>query len=255
MLQLLKNHPFDVKAHFDMSLVLTFALPKETLNPLLPPCLQLDTFKDTYGFLAAAFVKTRNLRPSIFPEFTGQDFILAGYRIFVRYQTAEGKRLRGLYILKSETNKNRMAYLGNIFTHYNYTSTDIEIESSIADELIIRSKKSKLKIVYHPGRDDCVLPQNSPFISWKEARRFAGPLPHTFTFNEHTNEVLIVKGLRNDWHPRPASIKEYHIPFLNTLNLEPTPALANAFIVENIPYQWKKGKIESWKQTEQNFKA
>jgi len=30
--------------------------------------------------------------------------------------------------------------------------------------------------------------------------------------------------------------------------------LANAFIIESIPYYWKKGKIEQWKK-EENFKA
>jgi hypothetical protein len=31
--------------------------------------------------------------------------------------------------------------------------------------------------------------------------------------------------------------------------------LANAFIIRNIPYYWKKGKIEQWKKKEENFKA
>ena len=30
--------------------------------------------------------------------------------------------------------------------------------------------------------------------------------------------------------------------------------LANAFVIHNVPYYWKKGKIEPWKK-EENFKA
>jgi hypothetical protein len=33
---------------------------------------------------------------------------------------------------------------------------------------------------------------------------------------------------------------------LNSLKLE-NPILANAFVIKNIPYYWKKGKIELWK--------
>ncbi|RYY82182.1 MAG: hypothetical protein EOO15_23425, partial [Chitinophagaceae bacterium] len=87
MSSFLKDHPFAVSAHFDQSLVLTFAAPKERLQHLLPECLTLDTFQDKYAFLAVALVQTRNLRPKGFPEFMGNDFFLAGYRLFVRYTT------------------------------------------------------------------------------------------------------------------------------------------------------------------------
>ena len=115
----LKNHPFAVEAHFESSLVLTFAVPKEQLESLIPECLTLDVFQDTYAFVAMAMVQTKDLRPKGFPKFMGNNFFLIGYRVFVRYTNNRGKKLRGLYILKSETNKKKMAFMGNIFTHYN----------------------------------------------------------------------------------------------------------------------------------------
>ena len=108
MFELLKNHPFAVEAFFESSFVLTFAFPKEQIQPLIPECLQLDTFQDKWAFVAVAMVQTKNLRPKGLPEFLGNDFFLIGYRVFVRYTTHEGKRLRGLYILKSETDKKKM---------------------------------------------------------------------------------------------------------------------------------------------------
>lgn len=126
MLSFLKNHPFAVEAFFESSLVLTFAIPKEEVQNLIPECLQLDTFQDKWAFVAVAMVQTKDLRPRGFPKMMGNDFFLIGYRVFVRYTTSEGKKLRGLYILKSETDKKKMEIMGNIFTHYNYTTTDIE---------------------------------------------------------------------------------------------------------------------------------
>src|SRR6185295_13091054 len=105
MLSFLKNHPFAVEAFFDSSLVLTFAVPKEGLEYLIPECLELDTFNNQFGFIAIAMVQTKKLRPRGFPKFLGNDFFLIGYRIFVRYSNSTGKKLRGLYIIKSETNK------------------------------------------------------------------------------------------------------------------------------------------------------
>lgn len=245
MLSFLKNHPFAVEAFFESSLVLTFAVPKEEVQHLIPECLTLDTFQDKWAFIAIAMVQTKDLKPKGFPQFMGNDFFLIGYRVFVRYTNKAGKNLRGLYILKSETDKPKMTFIGNLFTHYNYTTTDIlQIENETTKE--ISSIKSNFKVVIDKQEDEISLPQNSPFADWKEARRFAGPLPFTFTYNKETKEVLIIEGVRENWTPAPVKFMSYEFEFLNTLKLQ-QPLLANAFIIKNIPYYWKKGKIEIWK--------
>ena len=244
MLSFLKNHPFAVEAYFESSLVLTFAVPKEQLEQLIPESLQLDTFQDKWAFVAVAMVQTKELRPKGFPKFMGNDFFLIGYRIFVRYTNIAGKNLRGLYILKSETDKKKMEFLGNIFTHYNYTTTDIkQEETTYATE--ISSIKSKFKITIDKTEEEISLPEYSPFADWKKAKRFAGPLPFTFTYNKETKEVLIIEGVRQNWTPNPVKVINYDFEFLSSLKLE-KPVLANAFIIKNIPYYWKKGKKELW---------
>lgn len=245
MLAFLKDHPFAVEAYFEHSIVLTFAVPKGALSALIPDCLTLDTFQDQWAFIAMAMVQTKGLRPKGTPKFMGNDFFLIGYRVFVRYTNQEGKRLRGLYILKSETDKRKMAFLGNIFTHYNYTTTDIQqVEGE--DFIEISSIQSNFKVILDRREDHISLPEQSPFADWKEARRFAGPLPFTFTYNEDTREVLIIEGVRQNWTPKPMNVMGYQIDYLSTLQLE-HPILANAFIIKNIPYYWKKGKKETWK--------
>jgi len=245
MLSSLKNHPFAVEAFFESSLVLTFAVPKEQLAKFIPQCLQLDTFNDKWAFIAIAMVQTKRLRPKGFPTFMGNDFFLIGYRVFVRYTNNEGKNLRGLYILKSETDKKKMEFMGNIFTHYNYTTTDILQKENIHSKEI-SSTKSKFRIRIDKTEEEISLPKNSPFTDWKEARRFAGPLPFTFTYNPNTKEVLIIEGVRQNWMPAPVRVLEYDFDFLKSIKLE-NPILANAFVIKNTPYYWKKGKIELWK--------
>jgi hypothetical protein len=244
MLSALKNHPFAVEAFFDESIVLTFAFPKEQLQTLIPEALSLDTYKNEWAFIAVAVVKTRDLRPKGFPKLLGNDFVLIGYRVFVNYINSKGKRFRGLYILKSETNKTVMQIMGNIFTHYSYTTTDIQVMQK--DTLLnINSRQSDLSIVLETGHEDVSLPRFSPFADWKEARRFAGPLPFTFTYNARRQEMLIVEGVREDWIPKPIEVVNQHIPFLKDIGLG-DGILANAFMVNSIPYYWKKGKIEKW---------
>lgn len=239
----LKNHPFAVQAYFKRSVVLTFAFPKEQLQAFLPTCLTLDTFKDKWAFLAVAMVETDHLRPKGFPKFLGNNFFLIGYRIFVRYRNKAGKQLRGLYILKSETNKRKMEIIGNLFTHYNYTTTDIMSDQNM---MHIRSKQSNFFVVIERKEECASIPGNSPFTSWKDARKFAGPLPHTFTYLKSKQSMLIIKGVRQNWRPSPINVKDYHFHFFEHMGLNDR-VLASAFEIKDIPYRWEKGYIEKWK--------
>ena len=244
-MKFLKRHPFAVEAFFDSSLVLTFAAPKEQLQDRIPECLELDTFQDKWAFVAMAMVQTTALRPKGFPKFMGNNFFLIGYRIFVRFTNNQGKRLRGLYIIRSETDKSKMQLLGNIFTSYKYTTTDIQqIENG--DRKIIQSTKSKFQITLETSGDNVNLPEGSPFADWKEARRFAGPLPYTFTYNKEDKTVLIIEGVRQNWKPEAVRVTSYSIEFLEQLGLQGA-TLANAFEIKNVPYFWRKGKLEKWK--------
>ena len=249
MLSWLKNHPFAVEAHFDSSLVFTFAVPKEEVIPLLPECLDPDVFDNKWAFIAIAMVQTKDLRPKGFPAFLGNDFFLIGYRVFVRYTNAAGRNLRGLFILKSETDKKKMEFFGNIFTHYHYSTTDIVIERQSRFSSFSSVASGFRVMVEENDEENIPLPDSSPFADWKEARRFAGPLPFTFTYDRGKKEVLIIEGVRENWKPKPVKVLEYDFSFLNQLNFK-NPILANAFIIRDIPYYWKKGRIESWHQKE-----
>ncbi len=245
MFSFLKDHPFAVEAFFESSLVLTFAIPKEQIQHLIPECLALETFNDKWAFIAVAMVQTKALRPKGFPKVLGNDFFLIGYRVFVRYTNNAGKSLRGLYILKTETDKKKMEVLGNIFTHYNYTTTDINQhrQNGITE---INSTNSDFKIqIDNSDNENISLPNGSPFADWKEARRFSGPLPFTFTYNQADKEVLIIEGVRENWKPTPVKVIDYNFSFIDNMKLT-NATLANAFIIKNIPYYWKKGKIEKW---------
>ena len=221
---------------------------------MIPECLELDTFNDDWAFIAVAMVQTKDLRPKGFPKMLGNDFFLIGYRVFVRFTNQAGKHMRGLYILKSETDKRKMEILGNVFTHYNYTTTDIHQDGhdGITE---IYSERSGFRIrVEYSGNEDIPLPARSPFANWKEARRFAGPLPFTFTYDNKNSEVLIIEGVRENWKPTAVKVIDYHFSFIDNLKIDGVE-LANSFIIRDIPYYWKKGKIEQWKRKEDAFRA
>ncbi len=138
-----------------------------------------------------------------------------------------------------------MALLGKLFTHYNYHTTDICF-NRVGHEIRVVSKKSKVSVRVEESDGEIELPVESPFSSWKEARRFAGPLPFTFTYDGDKNEVLIIEGVREDWTPRPVTVIHCSVGFVDSLQLEGA-VLASAFVISNIPYYWKKGRKDKWK--------
>lgn len=247
MLERLKNHPFAVEAFFESSVVITYAVPKEELEGLIPESLSLDLFEDKWAFVAIALVETKNLRPKSFPAFFGNDFLLVGYRIFVRYTNSKGKRLRGLYILKSQSDKMKMVRRGNIFSHYHYQHIDLRL-SREDSKLRFYDPNGELNVHIQRGEaeEKIDLPQHSPFPSWKEARRFAGPLPFTFSYLKDQKEMLIIEGVRQNWVPKAVKILEVESAFIHSLNLKGA-VLANAFVIDKIPYWWKKGVRDPWK--------
>src|SRR5205814_9000012 len=115
----LRRHPFPVVAWFERVVALSFAFPETVLRPLVPNALEIDLYEGL-GFVTVALVWTKQLRPAGFPAFLGRDFFLAGYRVFTRLQDVSGRRLRGLRIVRSETDRQSMVSVGKLFTQYHY---------------------------------------------------------------------------------------------------------------------------------------
>jgi hypothetical protein len=248
LLYLLQRHALSIRAHLRASLVLAYAFPAEVLTPLLGPGLQLDTY-GAYGFLAVALVETSSLRPSFAPRAFGLNFFLAGYRIFVRYETRTGRTLRGLRTLRSDTDRFAMKAFGNALTHYGYEHSRFESRRSKGTYTVtVRSPRgdADLDVEADVSADATASPPGSPFPDLREARKFAGPLPFTFDYERQTHSIIRIEGVRQQWNPRPVSVVVRQNTFLEQERFRSaTPVLANAFFLENVPYAWKPGVREA----------
>jgi hypothetical protein len=246
----LRRHPFAIDAHFDTAVALTYSVPAAILRPLLPPGLELETVGGN-GFVAVALVQTRDLRPAGWPRMFGQDFFLAGYRIFTRL---EATTTRGLRVLRSDTDRARMTLGGNLLTHYNYHRCRARIDPD-GDELrvIVTTSDGAGDLDVRIGSTDAwvrascpdaALPSGSPFGSIREARRFAGPLPFTFDYEAETDAIVAIEARRTNWKPLPVDVDVRRIAFFDQAAFaDCTPRLAAAFRVDNVEYRWNRGVI------------
>ncbi len=247
MLHMLKRHFLPMQAFFEHVLVLTYAVPETVLRPLLAPGLILDTF-ESYGFLAIAMVQTRNLRPTFIPEALGKDFFLTGYRVFTRFRTESHRVLRGLQILRSDTDSNWMTSWGNRLTHYGYQKAQVDYRvGHDVLEIGVRTPRAEadLQVRAYLADQPAPLPDGSPFSNAIIARRFAGPLPFTFDFERETGTIIRVEGVRKKWSPTITRVEVLVNTFIERgpFSLTP-PILASAFHLGNVSYSWKRGVRE-----------
>ena len=238
----LRRHPISIQAHFRHCLTLTYALPADALRPLLPPGLELDTL-DGHGFVAVALVQTESLRPAGLPRAVGQDFFFAGYRVFTRFRTPEGRVLRGLRILRSDTDRTRMMVGGNLLTHYNYHRCEATVDASGARlRVAVRTPDRTGDLDVTADLSDAALPDGSPFPSPRHARRFAGPMPFTFDYEQETHAIVVIKANRTNWSPAAVRVDVGHISFFDQpVFAACTPVLAAAFHVPDVDYRWERG--------------
>lgn len=235
-----------VRAFFRHCLVLTYAFPERVLAPLLAPGLTLDTWQGL-GFLAIAMVQTEGLRPVGVPAALGQDFFLTGYRIFSRYKTADGKSLRGLRILRSDTDRELMVLAGNALTHYHYVKCDAQVHEQ-GGRLEVRIQtggEADLQVIADLAGKPAPLPEGSPFPDLREARKFAGPLPFTFDYEKETHSIVRIQGVRRQWDPQPVAVEVRECTFFARPPFDrERPVLASAFHLQDVPYRWERGICE-----------
>jgi len=213
-----QRHPFPVRAFFRHTLVLTYAVPEESLLGLIPPGLLPDTHRG-FGLVAIAMVQTKALRPACLPPLLGRDFFLSGYRVFAQYRMANGHTLRGLRILRSDTDNRLMQVMGNLLTHYNYQKALVTVrEGPERLEFGVRTPNgvADLRVLADLSVHPASLPVDSPFKNPTEARRFAGPMPFTFDYEAETHSMIVIEGVREEWKPQLVAVEVWRTLFLSS---------------------------------------
>lgn len=243
----LRRHPVPMSTHFRHSLVVTWACPPADLEQFLVPGLELDTFTDATGeqhaFAAVALVDLEALRPTGLPRAVGSAQVMVGYRVFARMATPGGRTMRGLRILGSQSTSHRAVLGANLTTRYHYEHVRADVTAT----------PSTLRFTVNPDRggadtdvlahlDRSAIPATSPFATAAEARRFAGPLP--YTFSPDPDGIVVVKSDRTEWTPTPVEVDVAAVTFFEQGPWASIPRrLANAFHVADLDYGWRPGVL------------
>jgi hypothetical protein len=214
MLQALRRHPLPMRTRFGHSLVLTYALPTTVLEPLLPPGLALDTYTapdgTTHGFVAVGIVSTLGLRPAPLPAGLGLDAVLTGYRIFTTFPTPAGRTMRGLYILRSDTQRAAVATAGNLLTRYRYHLARVRLTldgATLTATVDSRDGGADLTVTADLASRPAPLPPGSPFgTATADPSSRPGPLPPSLPGSPSATATTATTATTADPASRPAPL-------------------------------------------------
>ena len=111
--------------------------------------------------------------------------------------------------------------LGNLMTGYNYRHVNLRI-SEIGPETRVETSlgdgRKTLDLTIDDRAQNADLPAGSPFADWRTARRFAGPMPFTFS-PEADGSFVVIEGSRSDWVPRPVLVKHWEVGLVQAVEV------------------------------------
>lgn len=251
-LKYLQRHPMPMEAHFKNSLVVTWAFEPAALERFLVPGLDLDTYTDAAGdrwaFAAVAMVDLDGLRVAGMPRRLSSTQVMTGYRVFCRMDRprvgATGTTtMRGLRILGSHSNSMLSSVGANLTTRYHYRKVDAMVTSTDRRlRFLVTTPDGSADLDVAAQLDEDALPADTVFASAAHARRFAGPLP--YTFSPDPDGIVVVKSDRTGWTPEPVAVDVTEATFFEHGPFAGVPKrLSNAFHVADLDYGWRAGEL------------
>ncbi|OKL40013.1 DUF2071 domain-containing protein [Pontibacter flavimaris] len=217
-MDMLKKLPLRYVGELHEVRLINFSVEKKEVLPFLPEGLQV---RDYHGraLISMVNVKLRNMRPSFLPKALHFDYQHIGFRLLVndtRYNEGEAK---GIYFLRSFTDRELILQGGSWLTNYRLERAKL---SEAGDAFELRQGEKYLR--YRLGDE-------KPAAEQEELYQKVGALDRAYSYIG--NELMRVQIMRERWPIEWVHCEGFETNFFLTARLE------GAFQVRDvIHYQW-----------------
>src|SRR5262245_45467558 len=109
--------PFAANTVWAEAVCVNVALDPAALRPLVPPVFDLDLYAGK-AFVSLTASRLKDFGVGRVPRALRMNFYQATYRAHVRYTDFGGRRLRGCYFVRSETNSRVMSLTANLLPEF-----------------------------------------------------------------------------------------------------------------------------------------
>jgi len=198
--------------------LVNFYVDMEEVRPLVPERIRIRDFNGR-ALISMVNVMLRNMHPSFLPGALNFEYRHIAFRLLVDDSGLNGGEAKGIYFLRSFTDKNLIAAAGALLTDYRLEPAAIH---NIDRMLELKQGERFLNYALDPGAVPAADPQLLQTV---------GALDRAYSLRDE--ELYMVRILRERWPLRPVEC------YLFETNFFKTAQLAGAFTVdETIRYEW-----------------
>jgi len=237
--------PFDANTIWAEAIAVNYHLDPAALRPLVPPAFELDLYGGK-AFVSLTASRLKDFGVGWIPAALRMNFYQATYRAHVTYTDFRGRRLRGCYFVRSETNSRLMSLTANMLPEFraHHCRTYPIFMARQSGQLVLSvdsgaDPAGKVVLVLDTARPLDGMPTTSVFPSVKAAYEFLVDFYDAFAFASETNEVLLLEIERGPWQIQVVQPVDYYFGYFSDGAFPPGSAeLDSVFYFRNVPYRW-----------------
>ena len=191
--------PFAANTIWEEAICVNVRVRPDALRPLVPAQFELDLF-DGWAWVSLTASRLKDFGAGPAPRMLRKNFYQATYRAHVTFTDFRGRRMRGCYFVRSETNSPIMSLTANLLPEFkaHRCSTYPILMARQGDHLLLSvdsgdDPAGKVVLVLDTARPLDRMPDNSRFTSIDHAYDFLVDFYDAFAFDPHANEVFILQ--------------------------------------------------------------
>lgn len=237
--------PFEANTIWAEAVCVNIRVRPEALRLLVPPPFDLDLYKE-WGFVSLTASRLKEFGVGALPRALRMNFYQATYRAHVTFTDFRGRRLRGCYFVRSETNSYVMSLTANLLPEFkaHHCGTYPMLMVRDGGLLILtvdtgNDPAGKVVLVLDTSCARGGLPPSSCFPSLEAAYEYIVDFYDAFSRDPDTGDVFILRIDRGPWQVRIPEVIDHYLGYIRDGPFPPGAAeLDSVFYFQNTPYRW-----------------
>jgi uncharacterized protein YqjF (DUF2071 family) len=237
--------PFDANTVWAEAVAVNYRLDPAALRPLVPPVFDLDLYAGK-AFVSLTASRLKDFGVGWVPAALRMNFYQATYRAHVTYTDFRGRRMRGCYFVRSETNSRLMSLTANLLPEFraHHCATHPILMARQGGHLLLTvdsgaDPAGKVVLVLDTERPLAVMPAGSVFPSVPAAYDFLVDFYDAFSYAPESGEVFLLQIERGPWDIQVVEPVDSYFGYFSDGPFPPGSAeLDSVFYFRNTPYRW-----------------
>jgi uncharacterized protein YqjF (DUF2071 family) len=237
--------PFDTDTTWAEAVAVNVRIEPAALRRLIPEVFDLDLYEG-WAFVSLTASRLKDFGVGWLPRALRVNFYQATYRAHVTYTDFRGRKMRGCYFVRSETNARLMSLTANLLPEFraHACSTYPILMVRNGDHLLLTvdsgaDPAGKVVLVLDTGHCLPAMPKSSVFPSTQAAYDFLVDFYDAFSYDPESGDVFILRIERGDWNIRIVEAVDHYLGYFADGPFPPgTTQLDSVFYFTDVPYRW-----------------